>query len=145
MAERPPLCPSGTCREGALLLGVVGPEAKVGYFGEPRRVDGSFVAAAREGRSPEARFRFATPCLEGGCRQWTGSRCGVIDSVLAEIGPETGASGLPACGIRPNCRWFRQSGETACMACPLVVTDTTGGAAEALRPPPREPATPPAT
>jgi hypothetical protein len=27
-------------------------------------------------RKPEARFRFSQPCIEEGCVQWAGSRCG---------------------------------------------------------------------
>ena len=31
---------------------------------------------------------------------------------------------LPACRIRPECRWYRQEGRPACMRCPQVVTQT---------------------
>jgi len=31
---------------------------------------------------------------------------------------------LPACNIRPDCRWFRQEGRAACVRCPQIVTGT---------------------
>lgn len=30
---------------------------------------------------------------------------------------------LPACLIRPTCRWYQQEGRAACMRCPQVVTE----------------------
>jgi hypothetical protein len=88
-------------------------------------VDEDFVAVARRGRSPEKRFRFAAPCVEDRCVQWTGSRCGVIDTVLTADGlPEArGTAGRSRCPIRSSCRWFAQSGLDACAVCPVVVTD----------------------
>ena len=47
--------------------------------------DADFVRDAHRGRSPETRFRFAQPCAESRCSQWTGSRCGVIDQALASF------------------------------------------------------------
>lgn len=125
MAERGVLCPSGRCEEGSLLLGIVQGDGRIGFLGAPLRIDEAFVARAKEGRAPERRFRFGGRCIESGCRQWTGSRCGVIDDVMAEAGPQPAADGLPACGIRPQCRWFRQSGAEACAVCPFVITDTS--------------------
>ena len=31
--------------------------------------------------------------------------------------------GLPACHLRPDCRWWQQEGKEACLRCPQVVTD----------------------
>jgi hypothetical protein len=96
----------------------------VGYITPPIPVDDEFVAKVRSGRSPEKRFRFAGDCIEGGCAQWTGSRCGVIDAVLAVDRDTAGdSSRLPRCAIRSTCRWFAQSGADACSVCPRVVTD----------------------
>lgn len=83
---------------------------------------------AHEGRSPEARFRFADRCVEGVCRQWTCSRCGVVDRVAGEAAAVTDSAlavtGSPlCCGIRPRCRWFAQSGVAACALCDFVVTE----------------------
>lgn len=123
------LCPSAPCTEGAILVGVVLADGRVAFAAEETRIDAEFVSIARAGRAPEARFRFASPCARGACRQWTGTRCGVIDDVLEEVPTELRASAtpgvdaLPACSIRAECRWFDQSGADACAVCPVVITD----------------------
>jgi hypothetical protein len=121
------LCPSGKCEPGAKLLGIIQADGTVGYLGDPIEIDGDFSDRAHRGRTPERRFRFVNPCAECGCRQWTGTRCGVIDKVLTELeGSET--EQLPKCGIRPHCRWFKQNGAAACAVCSLVITDTRDSA-----------------
>ncbi|MFL5338447.1 MAG: hypothetical protein ACJ8H8_36130 [Geminicoccaceae bacterium] len=123
MKDGPALCPSGKCEPGAKLLGLVQQDGTIGYLGDPLEIDAEFVDRANQGRTPERRFRFVNPCAECGCRQWTGTRCGVIDRTLEELaGDET--QSLPRCGIRPHCRWFRQNGADACRVCSLVITDT---------------------
>ncbi len=118
------LCPSARCEDGAVLVGVVGREGTIGYLSPRVLIDPEFVRTAKEGRSPERRFRFAQPCVEAGCVQWTGSQCGVIDRVMDEVGGgATRDFPLPKCSIRPDCRWFSQSGSAACRVCPLVITD----------------------
>jgi hypothetical protein len=120
----PRTCPSAPCAPGATLLGIVNAGGSVGYVSTPLQIDDDFVRTAKQGRDPERRFRFANTCVESGCKQWTGSRCGVIDRVLAD-GDRAEAAALPHCAIRSTCRWFAQSGAAACGACPLVVTDRT--------------------
>jgi hypothetical protein len=121
------MCPSARCEEGAILLGIVGKDGVVGYVRPQMKVDAEFVRRAREGRKPEKRFRFSQPCIESGCQQWTGNRCGVIDRVLPaaqEAGAiDTSSNALPRCTIRPRCRWFAQVGRRACAVCPLVATE----------------------
>jgi hypothetical protein len=65
-------------------------------------------------------FRFAAPCAEGGCRHFDGSTCR-LGLKLAEPVPTT-IDRLPACRIRPRCRWWHERGRAACLRCPLVVT-----------------------
>jgi hypothetical protein len=122
----PATCPSGRCREGAVLIGIVGQDGRLGYLTPALPIDEEFVARTRTGRTPESRFRFGEPCAEARCAQWAGDRCGLIDELLAAPrgaaaakGP--GATPLPRCGIRQSCRWFRQRGPDACAICPLVV------------------------
>ncbi|MBZ9712542.1 hypothetical protein [Deinococcus multiflagellatus] len=124
----PLLCPSSTCAPGHLLIGVVAPGGLIQLLPSALEVDAEFVAAAHTGRAPEKRFRFASPCQAGGCAQWTGQRCGVIDAV-AEVVPTQPGAALPACSIRDRCRWYMQTGEGACQGCAYVVTDlgTTAG------------------
>ena len=118
-------CPSARCEVGAVLLGIVGRDGRVGYVTPRMTVDAEFVNAAQKGRSAEARFRFSQPCIESHCSQWTGSRCGLIDRVLespegSDITKQAQGT-LPECVIRPSCRWFSQVGAKACEVCPLVV------------------------
>jgi len=124
MAAEPALCPSGRCKPGAILLGIVLSNGSVAFAKDRIVVDREFVDAAQKGRDPERRFRFGGSCIQSACRQWTGDRCGVIDEVLDAIPEAALPSDLPECSIRPDCRWYLQSGETACRACPLVVTET---------------------
>lgn len=126
------LCPSSPCKEGAILLGIVLADGSVAYASNHIVVDADFVQnATRQGsHPPETRFRFSSPCVQGACRQWTGSRCGVIDEVTTttrEVGYDPDQTSLPDCSIRPDCRWFRQSGAEACAVCNIVVTDTRSG------------------
>ncbi len=123
-------CPSSRCEPGASLIAIVGDDGRLAHVTPALTVDEAFVEAAAQHGSPEARMRFASPCLEAGCAQWTGSSCGIIEQVMAAgIGPAGGR--LPRCAIRPSCRWYAQEGAAACRACPLVVTDATEGAAQA--------------
>jgi len=117
-------CPSSTCHEDALLFGIVGPDGRVGYVRPALPVDSSFLdVVSATGGHPEQRFRFAGPCVEGRCAQWGNGRCAAIDIALSAGIAVDGEAGLPACGIRGSCRWFRQSGATACKVCPLVITE----------------------
>jgi len=117
------LCPSWQCEEGATLLGIVLPNGSVAFAKDRIVIDAAFVETARQGRSPEKRFRFSSACRQGGCFQWKGDRCGVIDRVLERPYSPQSHSMLPECAIRPQCRWHLQSGDQACFACPEVMTD----------------------
>ena len=117
------VCPSSTLDHATTLLGVVGPDGRVHYVSPALAVDDAFRERARVAGSPESRFRLAGACVEGGCAQWTGSRCGVIDGLLEQVEGELDTQ-LRPCTIRRECRWFAQSGARACEVCPLVVTDS---------------------
>ena len=105
-------------------MGVIGPDGSVGFLGEPMEIDAEFVKRATKIGTPENRFRFTNPCAESGCSNWTGSRCGVADRILRELEEAEPPDQLPACGIRPWCRWHKQSGAEACSACRFVITNT---------------------
>lgn len=118
-------CPSSRCADGAILLGIVRRDGRVAFTSGMVRVDAEFVRIARQGRKPEARFRFAGPCHRGACQQWTGERCGVIDLALEQVakaGVHDGAA-LPDCSIRSSCRWFAQAGSAACATCADIITE----------------------
>jgi hypothetical protein len=120
--ERDRICPSARCEEGSLLLGIVGPDGRVGFVSPPLPVNDAFVARAKQGRAPERRFRFAGRCVEYACGHWTGERCGVIDAAMTALAARADEA-LRPCAIRPSCRWFGQHGLAACSVCPLVVTE----------------------
>jgi hypothetical protein len=79
------------------------------------------VERAQRLGAPEAHFRFSGRCVQSRCKQWSGTRCGVIDRQLGELG-DLAVGELPECSIRSDCRWFRQTGAVACAACPLVLS-----------------------
>lgn len=121
-------CPSSACREGALLLGVMTSAGTLAYLNPPVPVDAEFAARETERGRPERRYRFAGPCLEGGCPQWTGGGCAIADMAAGPVNLGLPASPrkLPACSIRHSCRWYFQRGPAACAVCPLIVADMGG-------------------
>ena len=86
-------------------------------------VDDEFLEIAREGRPLNERFRFASPCATKGCANWSGHHCMVLDIArqFTDLQPVTSET-LPACAIRPECRWFAQDGAAACQMCPKIKT-----------------------
>ncbi len=119
------MCPSSKAQPGAQLLGVRQDDGTVAILPQPLRIDEAFLDAAGATDPAEQRFRFTNKCVESGCSQWTGTRCGVVDKVLSVMNELAVQDELPACAIRPQCRWFRQSGPDACKVCPFVITHTT--------------------
>lgn len=123
MAKQSILCPSSVCMEGAALLGVVNTQGTVDLLPEPIPIGEDFVKEAHKGRKPETRFRFTNSCVMKECKQWNGQGCGVIERVQSLISIEETLQQLPPCGIRSRCRWYLQSGPSACKVCIYVVTD----------------------
>lgn len=118
-------CPSAPMKAGTVLLGIVNQDDEIDFVSNITKINEAFVQSAKAGISPEKRFRFAGPCVQSGCKQWTGTRCGVIDRVLNSLEEKYIKAHLPSCAIRENCRWFAQSGAKACGVCPAVITDVT--------------------
>jgi hypothetical protein len=119
------MCPSSKCQDGALLLGIVKEDGHVDMLHEAIPVDETFVETAKQGRLPEMRFRFASTCAKNGCKQWTGTRCGIVDKILDHVKDAILEETLPVCFIRPTCRWYNQNGADACKICPWVITETS--------------------
>lgn len=117
------LCPSATAEPGAILLGVIQGDGRVGYVSTPLRVDEDFVRRVEAEGNPAKRYRFAAPCIEAGCAHWQDGRCEVSDAVAAHVAERAPEEALPHCSIRSSCRWYRQSGGEACRSCALVLTD----------------------
>lgn len=120
-------CPSAPATSGAVVIGAVGEDGRVAHFATTLVASESFLAAARRQGAPERRFRFSTPCAEGGCAQWTGKECGLIGRItqrLVEAGAPVASVGSHPCTIRAGCRWRLQSGDEACSVCSFVITET---------------------
>lgn len=115
----PLVCPSSRIeRPGAKVLGVLGPDGRLELLDEPRPVTPEFADAALRGRDPHLRFRFTGPCSQSACPTWEKGRCGVpnvVEALERDPGP------LPACAIRPTCRWHQERGDDICRVCPQVI------------------------
>jgi hypothetical protein len=126
MSQPNKLCPSSRCEPGNILLGLVNSGGRIDFLLQRVEIDAEFVAVAHEGRQPEQRFRFSSPCLKSGCEKWDGERCGVA-KILHERGPELlptePAAELPLCSIRPQCRWHGEYGDSICLTCSWVITE----------------------
>ncbi len=119
------LCPSSRAKPGAKLLGVRQDDGTVAILPQVLQIDLSFLANTPQDIKAERQFRFTNACVEGGCVQWTGSRCGIADQALEHSSHVPAADGLIACSIRQQCRWFLQSGAEACTICPYILTEIT--------------------
>ncbi len=115
------LCPSARCAPGNLLIGIVQGDGGVALLAEPMAVTAQFVATAREGRTPEARFRFADACHRGGCAKWDGAGCSVAAAARAMADQVPSASF--DCAIRAACQWHRECGAEVCGTCHWIVTE----------------------
>src|SRR5205085_9887208 len=108
---------------GAKLLGVVEGEAdapRLKYV-KPRPVTPELLALVPPELRPEEVFRFTAPCRGDACPQFSGGRCGVARAAAEHLAATPDRS-LPACSLRPNCRWWVDEGVEACHRCPSVVT-----------------------
>lgn len=123
--QKPVLCPSARCKDGAIVVGIVLANGSIAYADRRIRIDaGQAEQMARGAVSPEKRFRFSSPCAQRSCGQWSDGKCGVIEEVLESPPPASLPRELPDCSIRAQCRWFLQRGEEACLVCRYVITDT---------------------
>jgi hypothetical protein len=131
---KPKLCPSAQPdMDGAVAFGIVegtAEEPRVTYLRNPLPVTDELLELAKPVEPTEV-FRFAAPCAESGCQHFDGASC-QLGRKVAENVPVTIAGRLPACRIRPSCRWFAERGPAACARCPLIVT-TDYRPTEALR------------
>jgi len=117
------LCPSSRLTKGASLLGIRNDEGKMDILEEPllitKELYNQFQA---HDTAPEKALRFTNKCIQSGCKQWTGSKCGVIENILEKVERKFMKDQLPSCAIRNPCRWHNQRGPEACKVCPLVTT-----------------------
>ncbi len=106
----------------ARVLGVVerGPEGvRLAYAAGHVPVTAELLEAAGE-VPPTLVYRFAAPCAAERCTHYDGSQCRLAQRIVAGLDPSVDR--LPACAIRPSCRWYAEQGAGACHRCPSVVT-----------------------
>ena len=123
---RQTLCPSAQPEwEGSKTIGVIGGTAsapEVAYLSESQPVTPELLDLARPVKPTEV-FRFAAPCANKECAHFSDeqSTCKLAEKIVrwAPVVVEK----LPACTIRPNCRWWQQEGKAACLRCPQIVTE----------------------
>jgi len=118
-------CPSARPdMTGAVAFGVIGgtiDHPRVQYLTELAPVSVDLLALA-DPLAPTEVFRFAAPCAASQCRHFDGAACQLASRVVSLL-PEI-SDALPACQIRPSCRWWRQEGPAACHRCPQIVSTT---------------------
>jgi hypothetical protein len=123
-AERP-LCPSARPEmDGAVIFGVVGGtvgEPRVAHLARPLPVTEELLALV-EPVLPLQVYRTAAPCAQSACVHFAKNRCRLVSRIVNEL--PAAVEGLPACRIRPDCRWWQQEGKAACLRCPLIVTES---------------------
>ena len=116
-------CPSGLSdRPESIVLGVrSGDDGGIAYLADPVPAT-EVLGMIPEGVEPRRILRFASHC-ESSCANRLGSRCGLVDRIVAVPGPPQAAS-VPRCHLRAHCKWWEQTGVDACHRCPAVTTLT---------------------
>jgi hypothetical protein len=118
-------CPSAQPEmKDSRILGVVGGTAEapqVSYLNESLPVTGDLLRLADPVRPTEV-FRFSAHCDEKACRHFDGTHCRLATRIVQILPAVT--ENLPACVIRPTCRWHQQEGRASCLRCPQIVTQT---------------------
>ena len=121
----PPHCPSAQHTEkGAFAFGVVGgcvSAPEVSYLTERVPVTDELVEMAGPVKPTEV-FRIAAPCATSRCKHFDGTDCQLVTK-LVQLTPAV-TKALPACALRPDCRWWQQEGKAACMRCPAIRTES---------------------
>jgi hypothetical protein len=124
-ADVPLKCPSAQPgMDDVQVLGVIsrdGEQPLLAYLDEPIAPTPEMLALA-EPLPVSHVFRLAARCEESKCTHFDGTRCQLAVRI-AKMLPEV-VDSLPACTIRPECRWFRQEGRSACLRCPQIITGT---------------------
>lgn len=127
-------CPSAPITaEGARIFGAIAgtPAApRIGYLTEALPVSEKLLALAGSAE-PTQVFRIAGRCDSSGCKHFRDNACSLAQRIVEGVRPVVNA--LPACQIRPTCRWFRQEGKAACVRCPQVVTNNPNASEDERR------------
>jgi len=118
------MCPSADpSMENAVVVGVVGgavDEPRVQYLKQLIPVTPKVLDLTGPARPAEV-LRFAAPCAESACQHFDEQRCQLASRIVQHIAPSERS--LPACRLRPFCRWWREQGRAACLRCPAIVRE----------------------
>jgi hypothetical protein len=129
--SRSVMCPSAQPEiPGSVAFGVIVGSAdspRVAWIERPVPVTSELLALTSP-VAPTQVLRIAAPCQEKACCHFDGTDCRLATR-LVQLIPAVVES-LPACRIRPDCRWFLQEGSAACRVCPQVVTYCVDPSAE---------------
>lgn len=120
------LCPSYRPEPGARILAVETEAGVLAYLDEAVELDEEAARRLNEAEEARKHLRLVGPCLESKCGQWAQDRCGVVGKVQDQLVAASRLTRLPPCKIRSSCRWFSQSGRTACEVCAEVRTEIAG-------------------
>ena len=103
----------------SVLHGVLTQDGRIAHISPPIPV--AILRSRPVPDDPDQVMRFAGRCAEGACSHWatTADRCSLVDSLTVDVVAGSPVE-LPVCGIRPDCRWYRQVGASACEACSHV-------------------------
>jgi len=122
MVQRVIQCPSAMQdNDDALVFGVVGGTAErpqVAYLQATQPLSPEIVSLCAPATPAEV-LRIATPCVGYRCENFEDDKCTLAQRIV-QILPCVVES-VPACKLRPDCRWWVQEGPAACMRCPQVV------------------------
>ena len=125
------MCPSAQPEmEDSVVLGILEntPEGqRLAWLEKPQPVTPELLSLTGE-VDPRNIFRFAARCEESRCVHFDGKDCRLASRIV-QILPVV-VDLLPACRIRPECRWYQQEGRDACLRCPQVVTHLENPTAE---------------
>lgn len=123
-AKTPPLCPSAQPNmEESVVFGIVtgtADQPRLTHLAKPQPVTDELLALSGP-VNPTEIFRFAAPCAGNACQHFDGSNCRLVSRIIEGLSVVT--EQLPACKIRPTCRWWQQEGKAACLRCPQIVTE----------------------
>lgn len=97
------------------------------HLADPIAVTPDVLALAGDAPLAEV-FRFTAPCATAECSHFDGHDCRLA-AKLVETVPLRAAT-LPPCRIRRDCRWYQQEGMSACLVCPLLLSETASPSPE---------------
>jgi hypothetical protein len=91
---------------------------RVSYLEVPQPLTAEIKALCAPATPAEV-LRISTPCVAERCKHFDGGNCTLAERVVRYLRPVVDI--LPACKLRPGCRWWVQHGAAACLRCPQVV------------------------